>query len=252
MDLLSQEINTHLKFDNENIAKLVTYGFSGKLKKSNKSKTIKYLILELGERGAMMELLQTQKRLPVKMARFFFRQIVNGLAVLHQNNIAHRDIKLENFILTKEYNLKLIDFGFSCEINNSNKEPILYTKILGSESYMSPEMLFERKYFADKSDIYSLGVVLFCMLVGQLPFMRAARYDSIYASFAFKREVGIKKFWENVNKMVELPNDAIDLMNKMFCANPNDRVSLDNIIKSEFYNGDTDKAEDLYLFFNSF
>jgi len=253
MDILSQEINAHVKFDNENIAKLFTYSFSGKLKKSdNKIKNIKYLILELGERGALMELLKSKKRFPVKICRYFFRQIVNGLIFLHKNNVAHRDLKLENFIINKDYNLKLIDFGFSCEINNVKNEHIAHTKILGSESYMAPEMLFERKYFADKSDIYSLGVVLFSMLAGHLPFMRAARYDSAYASFAFKREIGIKKFWENVAKSCEIPIDAIDLMNKMFCANPNERISLENIVKSDFYNGEVETVEDLYLFFNSF
>jgi len=254
MDLISQEINTHIKLvDSENIAKLVTYGFSGKLKKGeNKVKTIKYLIMELGERGALMELLQSRKRFPVKIARFFFKQIISGLAYIHKNNVAHRDLKLENFIIDKDYNLKFIDFGFSCEINNTKDEHVSHTKILGTESYMAPEMLYERKYFADKSDIYSLGVILFSMLVGNLPFMKAARYDSTYASFAFKREAGIKKFWENVNKTIELPFDAIDLMNKMFCANSNERVSLDGIIKSEFFNGETDNVEEVYKFFNSF
>jgi len=175
--------------------------------------------------------------------------MVNGLLSLQKNNIAHRDLKLENFVIDKDFNLKLIDFGFCCEIKNAKNEHVVHTKILGTESYMAPEMLYERKYFADKYDVFSLGVVLFGMLVGHLPFMRAARYDSTYASFAFKRESGIKKFWENTSKSCEIPLDAIDLLNKMFTANPSDRITLENIVKSDFFNGEVENVEDLNKFF---
>jgi len=254
MDLLSHEINTQVQFNNENIAKLYSHSFSGKLRKTpacspRSIKSIKYVILELGERGALFELLQTKHKFPINIARTFFKQIVNGLNSLHINNVAHRDLKLENFIVDKDFNLKLIDFGFCCDINNEKKEHIIHTKVLGTESYMSPEMIFERKYFADKSDIFSLGVVLFSMLFGQFPFIRAARYDSSYASFAFKREAGIKKFWEAVTKNCDIPQEAIDLMNKMFAANANERITLDNIMKSDFFKGETVSAEELNRFF---
>jgi len=253
MDMIAQEINTHVKFDNENIAKLVNYNFSGKLRKTdNRTKVIKYLILELGDRGALFELLSSKKRFPVKIARHFFKQMMNGLVTLHKNNIGHRDIKLENFIVDKNFNVKLIDFGFCCEVKNAKNEHITHSKILGTESYMAPEMLYERKYFADKFDVFSIGVVLFGMIVGHLPFMKAARYDSSYCSFAFKREAGIKKFWENINKTCEIPTDAIDLLNKIFTANPNERITIDNIVKSEFYNGETESLEELNRFFNTF
>jgi len=254
MDLLSHEINTQTQFDNENIAKLYSHSFSGKLRKTpacspNSVKSIKYVILELGERGALFEVLQNKHKFPINIARTFFKQMVNGLNSLHMSNVAHRDLKLENFIVDKDFNLKLIDFGFCCDIKNEKNEHITHTKFLGTESYMAPEMLFERKYFADKSDIFSLGVVLFCMIVGQFPFMKAARYDSTFASFAYKREAGIKKFWENITKNCEIPLEAIDLMNKMFAANANERITLDNVMKSDFFNGETVRAEELNSFF---
>jgi len=252
MDLISQEIKTHFKFDNEHIAKLFSYSFSGKFKMTgNRTKIIKYLILELGEKGDLFKLLLSKKRFPIKIARFFFKQIVTGLLILHKNNIAHRDLKLENFIIDKNYNLKLIDFGFCCEIKNPKNENIVHTKILGTESYMAPEMHYERKYFADKYDIFSIGVVLFGMLVGHLPFLRATRFDSNYSSFSFKRDLGIKKFWENISNICELPTDAQDLMNNIFISNPNERITLENITNSDFYNGETESLDDLYKFFNS-
>jgi len=234
---------------------LHSFNFSGKLRKVNQlaptsPKGIKYAIVELGEKGALFEMLQNKKHFPVKVARTFFKQIVNGLHSLHNNNVAHRDLKLENFVIDNNFNLKMIDFGFCCEINNSNKEHINYTKILGTESYMAPEMFHERKYCADKSDVFSLGVLLFCMLAGQFPFIKAARYDSSYLHFAFKREAGIKKFWESITKHLDIPLEAIELLNKMFTANPTERISLENIIKSDFLNGELENSEGMNKFFS--
>jgi len=254
MDSLSQEINTQIKFDHDNIAKLHSFNFSGRMREVNtvdptSPKGIKYAIVELGEKGALFEMLQSKKHFPVKVARTFFKQIVNGLHSLHNNNIAHRDIKLENFVIDNDFNLKMIDFGFSCDINDTKKEHISHTKIIGTESYMAPEMLFERKYFADKSDIYSLGVLLFCMLAGQFPFLKAARYDATYLPFAYKREAGIKKFWESITKHLDIPHEAIELLNKMFAANPAERITLDNIMKSDFFNGEVENPEEIKKFF---
>jgi len=261
LELLSQEVDTQGKFEHENIVKLHSFNFSGKLRKLKKNvpeplmvsprspKEIKYVIVELGEKGALFEMLQNKGHFPAKISRTFFKQIVDGLHSLHHNNVAHRDIKLENFVVDKNYKLKMIDFGFCSEIHNS-VEHITYTKAIGTESYMAPEMLFERKYFADKADVFSIGILLFCMLIGHFPFARAVRYDSSYIHFAFKRENGIKKFWENVTKECDIPQDAIDLLNKLFTANPSERITLENVMKSEFFNGETESLEGLNKFFS--
>jgi len=251
LDSISQEINSLQKISHENVAKIISYGLNGNISKQGcPNKNVKYLILELGERGALLELILSKKVFPVKIVRFFLKQMVQGLTALHCSNIAHRDIKLENFIVDRNFNIKYIDFGFSCEIKDNKGENVYHTRTIGTEGYMAPEFFNERKYVANKIDIFALGVCLFSMLVGYPPFAKATKSDRHYFSFFFQSVQGIKKFWSSANEKGSLiPNDAIELMNQLFLADPKSRIDLDGIKKSEFYNGEVENIEEIHRFF---
>jgi serine/threonine protein kinase len=272
-ETISSEINALSKISHENIVKMIAYNLNGNVIKqcqilstsntstlkthgnssvinSNNNKSVKYIIMELGERGALLELLLNKKAFPVKIARFFFKQMVNGLIYLHANNIAHRDIKLENFIVDRNFNIKFIDFGFACEIKDNKGELLTHTKVIGTEGYMAPEFFSERKYIANRTDIFALGVCLFCMMVGVPPFAKATKYDANYFHFFYKNQSGIKKFWMNlVEKGAGLTGDAIELLNLMLCVDGKERLDLETIKKSDFFNGETESTEEMYRFF---
>ena len=95
------------------------------------------------------------------------RQLLEILAYLHLRKISHRDIKLENIIIDKQGQIKLIDFGFSC-----NAERPLNT-FCGTISYMSPEIVSRKDYDGSLSDVWSAGVLLYILLSGRLPFKAA-------------------------------------------------------------------------------
>lgn len=95
-------------------------------------------------------------------ARSIWRQLISTLSYLHSKCIAHRDIKLENVMLTDRYQVKLIDFGFSTCIPNDQKIKIF----CGTPSYMAPEIVKKSEYCGPPTDIYAAGVLLFTFFCG--------------------------------------------------------------------------------------
>ena len=90
--------------------------------------------------------------------------MVSALAYCHERHVAHRDVKLENFMLDDRKNVKLIDFGFSC---CSDKHLKIFC---GTPSYMSPEIVSKKDYSGPQADAWALGVVLYVFLTGHFPF----------------------------------------------------------------------------------
>lgn len=93
--------------------------------------------------------------------------IVQGVNYLHSINITHRDLKPENIMLTRDGIPKLIDFGFA---RNFSKEVYTMRTLCGSHAYCSPEFLRKRGYFPRQHDVWALGVILYVMLNGTLPY----------------------------------------------------------------------------------
>jgi len=96
----------------------------------------------------------------------FFQQIVEGAEYVHKIDIVHRDLKPENLLLDYNRNIKIVDFGLS----NTFKEGELLKTACGSPCYAAPEMIEGKKYDGEKVDIWSMGVILYALVCGFLPF----------------------------------------------------------------------------------
>ncbi len=105
--------------------------------------------------------------LPVETVQKIFTQLVGAVAYIHSKSCVHRDLKLENVLLDKHDNVKLCDFGFTREYEG--KTNYLQT-FCGTVCYSAPEMLRGEKYAGEKVDVWSLGIILFALLKGELPF----------------------------------------------------------------------------------
>ncbi|KFD54808.1 hypothetical protein M514_04242 [Trichuris suis] len=101
-------------------------------------------------------------------ARLFFRQIIAAVTFVHENGFAHRDLKPENLLLTEDLRLKLIDFGL-CAKPESGLKSFLKT-CCGSPAYAAPELISGKEYCGNEADIWSMGVLLYTLLCGRLPF----------------------------------------------------------------------------------
>jgi len=107
---------------------------------------------------------QPGRRLSEATARDFFQQILSAIAYCHGLLVCHRDIKLENMLLDPTQHIKVIDFGFASYGDRNTR------LFCGTPSYMAPEIVQRREYSAFKTDVWALGVLLYLMLCGQMPF----------------------------------------------------------------------------------
>jgi len=125
-----------------------------------------FLVMEYASGGEMMDLIMAHGRLKECDACRFFTQTASALAYCHALHTVHRDVKAENLLLDQHMNVKLIDFGLS---NVFHPGDTLKT-FCGSPSYASPELVQRREYTGPEVDCWSLGVLLFVLVVGELPF----------------------------------------------------------------------------------
>jgi len=123
------------------------------------------LILELGERGELFEHISKNGKMTEEEARRLFRQILSGVQYCHAHMVIHRDLKPENLILDIDGNIKISDFGLS----NILKPGRMFSTFCGSPMYSPPEVVMQKKYHGHLADTWSLGVILFIMVTGGMP-----------------------------------------------------------------------------------
>ncbi|XP_052650823.1 hormonally up-regulated neu tumor-associated kinase isoform X2 [Harpia harpyja] len=127
-----------------------------------------YLVMELCPGGNLMHKIYEKKRLEEHEARKYIRQLILAVEHLHRAGVVHRDLKIENLLLDEDNNIKLIDFGLSnCAGILGYSDP--FSTQCGSPAYAAPELLARKKY-GPKIDVWSIGVNMYAMLTGTLPF----------------------------------------------------------------------------------
>ena len=120
--------------------------------------------MDYHEHGDLSKFLR-KRPLKEKYCKKYLRQLSNALKYLLQNNIVHRDLKPQNILMSNNNNIIITDFGFARKIN----EDLLFTTLCGSPMYMAPE-IFNKQAYNNKSDLWSVGIILFEMLSGYPPF----------------------------------------------------------------------------------
>lgn len=134
-----------------------------------------YIVMQYAENGSLLQLIRKEKYLPEERAKLFFSQLISAVEYIHGMGVVHRDIKCENIVFDKSYTLKLIDFGFARGnmkpvLAGGKIKPVLSKTFCGSHAYASPEILKSVPYQPQLSDVWAVGVVLYTMVIGRLPF----------------------------------------------------------------------------------
>ncbi|ESO12197.1 hypothetical protein HELRODRAFT_62924, partial [Helobdella robusta] len=179
-----------------------------------------FIVLELAKRGCeIFDYIVSKKRLTETDARDKFRQLLSAVAYLHTNKIVHRDLKVENLLLDGDNNIKLCDFGFC---NYYDASSFLDT-FCGSPPYAAPELFKGEKYIGPEVDVWSLGVILFTLLTGSLPFDGKTLPE-------LKQKVlqGTFKSPDYVSVRSEL------FLRKFLKRNPNDRLHLEQALRDDW------------------
>ena len=179
---IKKEISIMKQLSHENVVKL---------KEVLASRTKIFIVLELVTGGELFDLIVQRGRLDEAASRIYFRQLVSGVAYCHSQGVAHRDLKPENLLLDSEGTLKISDFGLSALYDGeegSTRSQMLHTTC-GTPNYVAPEVLQNEGYVGRIADCWSIGVILYVLLAGFLPFDEAtmsALFDKIKrAEFAY-------------------------------------------------------------------
>lgn len=130
-------------------------------------KTIHYIVMEYIKGNTLKELIKSKGKLSQDETLYYSLQIAEALKHAHLNHIVHRDIKPQNIMITEDNRIKVTDFGIATAVSSATI--INSSDILGSVHYSSPEQ-FRGGYVDEKSDIYSLGIVMYEMIIGKIPF----------------------------------------------------------------------------------
>ncbi|KAM6220166.1 serine/threonine-protein kinase PLK3 isoform 1-T1 [Rhynchocyon petersi] len=179
-----------------------------------------YIFLELCRRKSLAHIWKARHTLLEPEVRYYLRQILSGLKYLHQRGILHRDLKLGNFFITENMELKVGDFGLAARLEPPEQRK---KTICGTPNYVAPEVLL-RQGHGPEADVWSLGCVMYTLLCGSPPFETADLKETYRC---------IKQVHYTLPSSLSLP--ARQLLAAILRASPRDRPSIDQILRHDFF-----------------
>ncbi|KAK9463819.1 uncharacterized protein V1516DRAFT_668794 [Lipomyces oligophaga] len=183
------------------------------------TETLVWLVLEYCPGDELYEYLLRHGALPVEHVQRIFSQLCGAVAYIHGKNIVHRDLKLENILLDKHNGVKLCDFGFTREC-----EPKRFLQTFcGTMCYAAPEMVRGERYQGQAIDVWSLGIILYALLCGELPFDEE---DEI--------QTRLRISTSDPEYPDTLPTEALDLLQSMLSKRASNRPSAAEVLQHPF------------------
>lgn len=179
-----------------------------------------WIVTELCCGGELFDYLAEKGRLSERESSIIFGQLALAVAYLHEKGIVHRDLKLENVLLDERCRVKLGDFGFTREYDRG----VYMETFCGTTGYAAPEMLQGKRYLGPEVDVWSMGVILYCLLTGTLPFDDDDE--------AVMKEKVIKGQYEDPEW---LSTDARDLVRSILEVDPAKRLTIPQILASPWF-----------------
>ncbi|KLO17900.1 Pkinase-domain-containing protein [Schizopora paradoxa] len=179
-----------------------------------------WLVTELCSGGELFDYLAEKGRLNEEEARIVFGQLCLAVGYIHDRGVVHRDLKLENVLLDERCRVKLGDFGFTREFEKGS----FLDTYCGTTGYAAPEMLMAKKYLGPEVDLWSLGIIFYCLLTGTLPFddddESRMREKIIIGDFDIPE-------W--------LSSDARDLIRNILQYEPSHRLNISQILAHPWF-----------------
>ncbi|MEN3015488.1 MAG: serine/threonine-protein kinase [bacterium] len=202
---IENEIQINKILSHPNIIKILDY---------NLENDQPYLVFEFVQGKSLTKILEEKKKLPLDKALNIWIQILEALDYAHQKGIVHRDLKPDN-ILIQDEKVKITDFGISKKINKTLN---ITQEFVGTPWYMSPEQIKNQKV-DNRSDIYSLGVIVYQMLTGKLPFDASENIYAIFKAHMFDTPISTNLTFEDTY----VPPDIEKIIRKMLEKEPKKR-----------------------------
>eukprot|EP00042_Codosiga_hollandica_P039555 m.332677 g.332677 ORF g.332677 m.332677 type:complete len:945 (+) comp55640_c0_seq2:220-3054(+) len=178
------------------------------------------LVTEVAEGGEVLDYIVAHGSLNEKETRKFIRQLVAAVDHLHKANIVHRDLKVENLLLDEQLNIKIIDFGLS----NAFEANLPLQTQCGSPAYTAPELLCGKDY-GPEVDVWSIGVNMYAMLTGRLPF--ASNNVATLHALILEQKYRVPD---------SLSRDCKDLIGRLLTVKPKERITLEEVMRHPWMN----------------
>ena len=166
------------------------------------------IVMELAEKGDLLDYINAHQRLSETCAKRMFRDLIEGISNCHRWGIVHRDLKCENLLIDKDNHLKIADFGFARTYEGRELETYC-----GSFAYAAPEIILGQPYNGVMTDIWSMGVILYAMVCGRLPF----------------RDTNVKTLMSQISSGIHFPegisDSCKDLIRKILVFSSRERIT---------------------------
>ena len=221
-----------------------------------------FIIMEYINGGNLFSFVKKRRKLPEKIAKILYKQIILGIKHIHSKNIVHRDIKLENILIDLNNTVKICDFGIGVILDSENQ--LLYDQC-GTPMYMAPEILLSSKkkgYKGFPVDIWSSGIALYIMLSGTLPFnikkdekskeKNSENFgdDDINSQSNNNYELQYSIVKKNPKHIEKISDEARDLLHGLLNKDPTKRLTIDEILNHPWLK--SEKSDNLYNINNKY
>ena len=219
------EVNFLENMNHKNILKVYGHGLGSLQLISGSTQKVYYIIMDYLNHGSLSSQIIKNVGFGEDLGRLIFSQLLDGLEAIHNSNIVHRDIKLDNIMVSgDDYTLKYVDFGFAIE-----KSFGYLSSYLGTPSHAAPELHMKSPYLGVYEDIFSLGVTLFITVTGYLPFALPMPNDPLYHYISIG---DYYNFWRKRN--IKVSQSFMELFNNLIAFDPSQRPSISEIRNSKW------------------
>jgi serine/threonine protein kinase len=231
-NILLHEASVLNKFSHKNIVKFEGSSHDGLMKIGELEFREPYVVLELAEKGVLIDYLINTGFLPEDICRFYFLQLVDGIKHIHSHSYVHRDIKTENLLLNADFDLLISDFGHCTFFKDGVMEmegDDNHWRGIGTAKYNPPEAFSRLFKESPAVDVFMAGVVLFIMLFGESPFKKGAVNDDQHYQHFF--EGCPQRFWNShiATARIFISESLTDLITGMLHVEPSQRLTINEI-----------------------
>ncbi|KAK3839583.1 MAG: kinase-like domain-containing protein [Linnemannia elongata] len=216
---IQKELTIHRGLQHRNISKFL---------ESKEEPECIYIFVEYAAAGELFDKIEPDRGIQEDLAHLYFLQLISGVRYMHSRGISHRDLKPENILLDSSGTLKISDFGLATVFRHGGRSRPLETPC-GSAPYVAPEVL-EEEYSGDAVDIWSCGIILYVMMIGNTPWELPSADSNEFRSYQESRENPKHEPWNRLQGPVR------KLLLGMLRINPTKRYSIKHILKDEWYN----------------
>ncbi|KAJ1126169.1 hypothetical protein NDU88_004577 [Pleurodeles waltl] len=196
---------------------------------SYESSTFMFLVFDLMKRGELFDYLTEKVTLSEKETRCIMRALLQAVSYLHSNLIIHRDLKPENILMDDEQNIKLSDFGFSCQLQPDQK----LRELCGTPGYLAPEILKSsmdetHPGYSKEVDLWACGVIMYTLLAGSPPFWHRKQMLMLRMIMEGRYQFGSPE-WDDRSDTVK------DLISRLLVVDPDERFTADQALQHPFF-----------------